>query len=1276
MDTDVSERLVRLVEELSDAQDAEAKVTILHSIEASIHELGAALPFSVSHLLVSSLKVCLKTQNQATFSAALSTVPTIVNNIDSSDSSALLHAVLALAPLVIEKTGDARERVREAASRVVEHIAKAALANSVFEPPLSASRSGAETPLVAVERIMKEAGLMAKSSKIKEQMCRTLVRLRAHSARLPIKPFVPILVDLLTDADSVCREAARSSIVALFEKASAAAKSDLKKELEAKAIRKPVADAILRDVLGNEAYDTGSEPSKSTHVTGKGSETRSSALVERNSRTPPSDDAISPVYIASRTDLERSFTAMLPYFEGKETEHNWAKREASIVKVRGMLRTQVHSQFAEGFASGLRQMSEGILKAAGSLRTTLAIHGISLVTEVADHMGSDLPDVCVDAWLPQFLKMAGFTKRIVANASQAAVSAVLRNVPYRHKYMAWLWSGMQDKTVSTRISMAEHLATLLRTHARYRASALEANDGVSIMKQIIQRGVTDQNKDVRARARDAFFLLESQWPSQAQKMFEDLDAATQKQISLARGQGADSSDSHSEPASSTTASPVRAAFRGSVRSVQSETPSTPRTPSSRGGGPGPSSAIVAAKRAAAARMAEQRKREAEEAARHAEMLDARETDGLDEDGHVQPTAPKPASDNLSKSDVEWQALAPKEHQKGGERHDGYHDGSEDDLPRTGQHESPQESKAFDSSPTLRMADRDLGGPSTAQNSLHRASQHKGRQSGPGSDDVDDTVQWGAEASRMGDVDASLTLDLMAPLGLTRNGFSQSSDAAEDSSAGDVTVSAGQTAGFASENSSGNILPLKEAKRLPATLQSATSASQHHHNLHDSLPSRTPDDDADADEPELSSTLAPALSQQLSMSPERPAGQVSRSAVFARKAHIEGLETPAIRVPNRGGKTTSGNGWFQDRANRLDTSAMSSPIKSRPDASSWIADIRNRRADVSTYKQLAKLSNAFQVSSGGEDERQQETELDTISSQLQKGPRAPQRQAHGRASLQGEVDDVDGVLDEPFGRVAPAVGSGNRQLLRVQTEAWCEDHLFERLFEALDAFFASPDFPCGPVPQSSNGAECSSESTAALILLHKLVENQFPLFPAMGLECKLLRLVFSTIGGCQVQGTVKRRLELGAVTIVQSWSSKTVPASGLASLHAEISRGEDGSKARHDRGIAGDTSTPRVLLCHALAALFHRLPMSVVIEDELPRFRDWILDAFNDQAHVELRQAAIKVLTSACHELSGTSRAGADTGSGVEAESLLGSALGSEALRKDQLDLVMYYLSRS
>jgi CLIP-associating protein 1/2 len=82
--------------------------------------------------------------------------------------------------------------------------------------------------------------------------------------------------------------------------------------------------------------------------------------------------------VASSRDLDAEFAEMLKAFEvsrllslslsllsfrqGKETEHNWAPRDRAITRVRGMLKGDVHTRYAETFISHLKSFVDASLK--------------------------------------------------------------------------------------------------------------------------------------------------------------------------------------------------------------------------------------------------------------------------------------------------------------------------------------------------------------------------------------------------------------------------------------------------------------------------------------------------------------------------------------------------------------------------------------------------------------------------------------------------------------------------------------------------------------------------------------------------------------------------------------------------------------------------------------------------------------------------------------------------------------------------------------------------
>ena len=78
-----------------------------------------------------------------------------------------------------------------------------------------------------------------------------MCQLRRQNTSLPLKPFLPPLVDLLEDTDGTVRECARQSVVELFTwpTVTDAARADLKKEMAKKNVRKTITDSVLAKLM-------------------------------------------------------------------------------------------------------------------------------------------------------------------------------------------------------------------------------------------------------------------------------------------------------------------------------------------------------------------------------------------------------------------------------------------------------------------------------------------------------------------------------------------------------------------------------------------------------------------------------------------------------------------------------------------------------------------------------------------------------------------------------------------------------------------------------------------------------------------------------------------------------------------------------------------------------------------------------------------------------------------------------------------------------------------
>ncbi|GAA5915068.1 hypothetical protein JCM6882_006772 [Rhodosporidiobolus microsporus] len=441
----------------------------------------------------------------------------------------------------------------------------------------------------------------------------------------PLRPYTPLLVPLLSDSDSHVRSLALQTTIHIFThpSVSAPAKADLKKEMTKLEVAKKVQDQILAAVLGgaspaaslerspsqaslssaggnsdggSSSRAAGTHSASSLHLPpavpvvaadGPARRTRSQAASGPSSssaaHTPsllaslpatayPSDGGaaaspaggseISPVYLASERDLRSSFEAMKPCFVGKETEHNWQVRDKSVATMRGMLLGGVcEGELREAFVRAVKEVAEGIARVSASLRTTLALSTLSLISELFSSLPPFSPqvDLFLDPFLPHLLSMAGQTKKIVASASQSTLSVLLERSAYHLRTVQLVAATLGEKTVSARQFGAQHLTTLLRTHGSRSKSAIDSTGGADELEAAVKKALVDPNKDVKETARTAFWVFEGAWPSRAERVMAGLDVAGKKALEKARPVAATAAIGSPAPAAAAAAAAARKA---------------------------------------------------------------------------------------------------------------------------------------------------------------------------------------------------------------------------------------------------------------------------------------------------------------------------------------------------------------------------------------------------------------------------------------------------------------------------------------------------------------------------------------------------------------------------------------------------------------------------------------------------------------------------------------------------------------------------------------------
>ncbi|KAJ5082505.1 Protein stu1 [Penicillium argentinense] len=503
----------------------DSRVAHLTAIKSDIKQKN--VPEGAIVTIFDTLRLAINSQHYSVCSAGFSTLGHFLKRLSIQDQQQwILSQARNFYPLLLERLGDHKERVR-------------AQSASIFTELWSHSSEESEYYVL-------QCALVGKNPRAKEMSMLWLSTMTKNHGLL-FRQYVPSLVACLEDADSAVRDTARSVVVELFKNGSARAKSDLQKQLIARGVRKSIANAILSSIgLGPGEPESSARPisraerpisvmSSRSHAVDMHDEgsidscpgrapsrpkTPAEAPVVQNN--PSDEDGVEPYLVSSSRDVEDTVRDMMYWFDGKESEDNWMKREKSVILLRRMTRGNAPHDFSQAFLHGVKALLDGIFKVANSLRTTLCTAGCLLIQDLAQVCGPKI-DGMVEIMMQNLIKLCGSLKKIAAQNGQTTVDAVIGNVTFNIRILQHVHWASQDKNLQLRLCAAGWLRTLISRQA-HQKSTLEHGGGLDLIEKSLKKGLGDANPGVREANRSTFWTFFGVWPDRANIILSDLDS--------------------------------------------------------------------------------------------------------------------------------------------------------------------------------------------------------------------------------------------------------------------------------------------------------------------------------------------------------------------------------------------------------------------------------------------------------------------------------------------------------------------------------------------------------------------------------------------------------------------------------------------------------------------------------------------------------------------------------------------------------------------------------
>ncbi|KAJ5577022.1 hypothetical protein N7535_003948 [Penicillium sp. DV-2018c] len=522
----------------------DSKLAYLSSVKSDIKQKN--VPEGAIRPIFETLRLAIGSQHYSVLGAGFSTLGHLLKRLAIQDQQQwIVHQAQNLYPILLERLNDQKERVRAQAASIFTELW-----------PFAGSE---------VEYHVLEVALVGKNHRAKEMSMLWLANMTKNHGLL-IRQYVPSLVACLEDADSAVRDTAKVVVIELFRNGPARAKSDLQKQMAARGVRKSIANAVLSGIglasaepeatsstrpisraerpvsvmssrsHAAEHHDDELEPVKSRPASRAHRErpAASSVVAEPHGyhhapalKQPPQqelapEDGLEPYDVASARDIDDLVRDMLPWFEGKESEDNWSKREKNVILFRRLTRGNAPQDFSQTYLNAVKTLLDGIFKVVNSLRTTMSSNGSLLIQDIARRCGPKI-DPMVEIIMQNLLKLCSALKKIAAQNGNIAVDTIINNVSYSHRLLQHVCFATQDKNVGVRLFASGWLKSLIIRHAHHK-SAVEHGGGLELIEKSITKCLGDANPGVREATRSTFWTFYGVWPERANVIADTLDA--------------------------------------------------------------------------------------------------------------------------------------------------------------------------------------------------------------------------------------------------------------------------------------------------------------------------------------------------------------------------------------------------------------------------------------------------------------------------------------------------------------------------------------------------------------------------------------------------------------------------------------------------------------------------------------------------------------------------------------------------------------------------------
>ncbi|KAB2018450.1 hypothetical protein ES319_D08G230400v1 [Gossypium barbadense] len=419
----------------------------------------------------------------------------------------------ALVPAVVERLGDGKQPVRDAARHLLVTLMEVS------------------SPTIIVER----AGSYAwrhKSWRVREEFARTVTSAISlfASTELPLqRAILPPILQMLSDPNLGVREAAILCIEEMYRQAGTQFRDELHRhQLPASMVRDINArlekiepqvrssDGILGGFGSGEMKPAILNPKKSS-PRAKSSSRESSLFAGESDIT---EKPIDPIKVYSEKELIREFekisSTLVP-------EKDWSVRIAAMQRVEGL----VFGGAADYpcFRGLLKQLVGPLSTQLSDRRSSIVKQACHLLSFLSKELLGDF-EACAEIFIPVLFKLVVITVLVIAESADNCIKTMLRNCKVARVLPRIADCAKNDRNAVLRARCCEYALLILE----HWPDAPEIQRSADLYEDLIRCCVADAMSEVRSTARMCYRMFNKTWPDRSRRLFSSFDPAIQRII--------------------------------------------------------------------------------------------------------------------------------------------------------------------------------------------------------------------------------------------------------------------------------------------------------------------------------------------------------------------------------------------------------------------------------------------------------------------------------------------------------------------------------------------------------------------------------------------------------------------------------------------------------------------------------------------------------------------------------------------------------------------------